>query len=127
MAAIVEPFHLAFPVVDLQATREFYVHVLGCRVGREAERWIDFDFHGHQISAHLCAAMPSVAYNKVDGKQVPDSHFGLVLDWQCWQAEVRRLRDEAVTFLIEPHIRFQGEAGSRPRCSCSIPAVTVLS
>ena len=35
------PFHLAFPVHDLEAARGFYCDVLGCRIGRESERWID--------------------------------------------------------------------------------------
>jgi extradiol dioxygenase family protein len=113
MTATATPFHLAFPVVDLDATREFYTEVLGCRVGREADRWIDFDFHGHQISAHLCDVMPLVASNTVDGKLVPASHFGLVLEWTRWQAEAARLRGQAVPFLIEPYIRFRDKPGEQ--------------
>ncbi|WP_437836757.1 VOC family protein [Sorangium sp. So ce1153] len=118
------PFHLAFPVSDLEATRRFYVDVLGCRVGREAARWIDFDFFGHQISAHLVdkarvdearvdeagAVLPT---NPVDGKDVPVRHFGAILEWRAWHALVERLRELGVQFLIEPHIRFVGEPGEQ--------------
>ncbi|WP_437336518.1 VOC family protein [Sorangium sp. So ce394] len=108
------PFHLAFPVSDLEATRRFYVDVLGCRVGRKADRWIDFDFFGHQISAHLVdepgAVLPT---NPVDGKDVPVRHFGAILEWRAWHALVERLRGLGVAFLIEPHIRFVGEPGEQ--------------
>lgn len=108
------PFHLAFPVTDLEATRRFYVDVLGCRVGREAARWIDFDFFGHQISAHLVdepgAAIPT---NPVDGDDVPVRHFGAILEWRAWHALVERLRGLGVQFLIEPHIRFVDEPGEQ--------------
>ncbi len=47
------PFHLAVPVHDLAAARGFYGGVLGCAEGRSSERWVDFDFFGHQLVAHL--------------------------------------------------------------------------
>jgi extradiol dioxygenase family protein len=111
--ASVTRFHLAFPVTDLEATRKFFVDVLGARVGRQDTRWVDFDFHDHQITAHLCATMPSVPTNSVDGKQVPVSHFGLVLDWQQWQSLADRLQASGIEFLIEPHIRFKGQVGEQ--------------
>lgn len=108
------PFHLAFAVTDLEATRRFYVEVLGCAVGREAERWIDFDFHGHQISAHLVdGALAAVETNGVDGDDVPTRHFGAVLGWDEWHRTADRLRDAGVAFLITPHIRFAGEVGEQ--------------
>jgi uncharacterized protein len=106
-------FHLAFPVIDLEATRHFYTAVLGCRLGREDQRWIDFDFFGHQITAHLCERMPDVASNPVDGRQVPASHFGLVLEWEQWHALAERLAAREVEFLIQPHIRFAGQVGEQ--------------
>lgn len=106
-------FHLAFPVLNLEATRQFFVENLGCRTGRESERWIDFDFHGHQITAHRVEAMPPVPTNHVDGKQVPVAHFGLLLDRPEWDALVRRLRDRGVGFLIEPYLRFEGQPGEQ--------------
>jgi len=108
------PFHLAFAVTDLEATRRFYVEVLGCAVGREAERWIDFDFFGHQISAHLVeGALAPVETNGVDGDDVPTRHFGAVLAWDEWHRTADRLRDVGATFLITPHLRFVGEVGEQ--------------
>jgi extradiol dioxygenase family protein len=106
-------FHLAVPVTDLEATRRFFTDVLGCRVGREDERWIDFDFFGHQLSAHLTEEMPRIMTNLVDGKQIPVSHFGLVLEWRQWHAVVERLREKSVTFLVDPCLRFEGQAGEQ--------------
>jgi extradiol dioxygenase family protein len=110
-------FHLAFPVSDLQATRAFYVDVLGCRVGRSAERWIDFDFYGHQISAHLRpeeAPGPGGGLaNEVDGDAVPVRHFGVILEWDAWRALADRVEARGQGFLIRPHIRFEGQIGEQ--------------
>lgn len=108
-------FHLAFPVTDLAAARAFYTDVLGCAVGRESQRWIDFDFYGHQITAHLVApeAAVAAATNEVDGDAVPVRHFGVILDWDAWHELADRLRTAGVDFLIEPHVRFAGQAGEQ--------------
>lgn len=112
------PFHLAFPVHDLDETRRFYIDLLGCRVGRQSEAWIDFDFFGHQITAHRIARDPGEpagngASNPVDGKDVPVPHFGAVLQWEAWHAMAKKLREAGVAFLIEPHIRFAGQVGEQ--------------
>ena len=107
------PFHLAFPVTDLEATRSFFVDVLGCKTGREDTRWIDFDFFGHQVVAHLTEEMPAVETNKVDGKDVPAYHFGAVLDWQEWEDLAERLKAANSRFIIEPYIRFEGQPGEQ--------------
>lgn len=108
------PFHLAFPVRDIESTRRFYVDVLGCREGRSAETWIDFDFRGHQISAHVKADMDAVALrNAVDGKAVPVPHFGLVLPWDEWNETAERLKVAGTEFVIEPYVRFEGEPGEQ--------------
>lgn len=107
------PFHLAFPVRDLGETRAFYEDVLGCGVGRSSERWIDFDFWGHQISAHLSPEEAAVHANEVDGDAVPVPHFGLVLPWAEFEPTARRMRAAGVAFLIEPRIRFAGEPGEQ--------------
>jgi len=106
-------FHLAFPVKDIESTRAFFVDLLDCRVGREAERWIDFDFFDHQISAHVVDEQEARAHNAVDGKQVPVRHFGLILEWTQWEALAERLRKANVEFLIEPYLRFVGEPGEQ--------------
>jgi hypothetical protein len=108
------PFHLAFPVRDIEGTRRFYIDVLGCREGRSAETWIDFDFRGHQISAHVRPGAESVALrNAVDGKSVPVPHFGLVLPWDEWHATADRLRAAGTDFVIEPYVRFAGLPGEQ--------------
>ncbi|NGX17661.1 VOC family protein [Wenzhouxiangella sp. XN24] len=106
-------FHLAFPVHDLEAARAFYAGLLGCAVGRESARWIDFDFHGHQITAHLVESLEEVAANPVDGDRVPARHFGLILERDAWDALAARLRDAGTPFLIEPRVRFPGRPGEQ--------------
>ncbi len=114
MTATLSPFHLAFPVHDIAAARAFYGDVLGCREGRSAAHWVDFDFHGHQIVAHLapedCATH---AYSEVDGHRVPARHFGVVLPMDQWQALAERLRALGTAFVIEPYLRFAGEVGEQ--------------
>ena len=108
------PFHLAFPVSSLIDTREFYENLLGCPVGRTAERWIDFNFYGHQITAHLKPEEVHTAQqNEVDGDQVPVRHFGAILEWGDWEALAERLKAEDIQFIIEPHVRFKGEVGEQ--------------
>lgn len=114
MTLPLRPFHLAFPVTDLAAARRFYGGLLGCPEGRSSPEWIDFDLYGHQIVAHLCPAEAGHRHTSaVDGDQVPVRHFGVVLDMAEWQALADRLRAEGVRFVIEPHIRFQGEVGEQ--------------
>jgi len=108
------PFHMAFAVTDLAATRRFYVETLGCRVGREHPRWIDFDFFGHQLTAHLVeGTLPADPTNEVDGKHVVVRHFGVVLPWDEWHALADRLKAEGVEMLLEPGIRFAGRVGEQ--------------
>ena len=119
------PFHLAFPVRDIASTRAFYADVLGCPVGRSAERWIDFDFFGHQLSAHV-AAEDVLATNEVDGDAVPVRHFGVVLSMERWRALVQRLRAAGIEFLIEPRVRFAGEVGEQATAFVRDPSGNAL-
>ena len=108
------PFHLAFPVTDLEATERFYVSVLGCRVGRRDARWIDFDFFGHQLSAHLVPATDAaVPTNEVDADDVPVRHFGAVLPWEQWRRTAARLDALGTEWLIAPKTRFRGQPGEQ--------------
>ncbi|WP_448500831.1 VOC family protein [Sphingomonas sp.] len=108
------PFHLAFPVHDLEAARRFYGGVLGCAEGRSSDHWVDFDFRGHQIVAHLDPAARAHEHcNAVDGHEVPVPHFGLVLTMADWEALARRVRAAGIAFGIEPHVRFKGQPGEQ--------------
>lgn len=110
---MISPFHLAFPVKDIEVTRVFFTEIIGCSVGRQAERWIDFNFFGHQISAHLVDALEDIPANPVDGESVPARHFGLVLAWDAWHEMVARLNTKGVNYLIKPTTRFKGEVGEQ--------------
>jgi len=108
------PFHLAFPVHDLALARSFYGQILGCAEGRSSEEWVDFNFYGHQIVAHLAPRETgTAARTAVDGHGVPVRHFGIVLPLAEWQALAERLRAQGVRFLIDPYIRFKGQPGEQ--------------
>lgn len=110
----IRPFHLAFPVHDLEVTKDFYENILGCTVGRTSATWIDFNLFGHQITAHLSPAETQTAQvNLVDTKQVPVRHWGVILDMQQWQELAERLKQQNIQFIIEPYIRFKGEVGEQ--------------
>jgi hypothetical protein len=106
-------FHLAFPVRDLAEARAFYGGLLGCPEGRSSDEWIDFDFHGHQIVAHLAPPEAQAATNAVDGEAVPVRHFGVILAMDAWSALAARLKAADTDFLIEPQIRFAGGPGEQ--------------
>jgi extradiol dioxygenase family protein len=121
------PFHLAFPVDDLEAARAFYGDLLGCPEGRSADQWIDFDLHGHQIVAHLAPeAARGQASNPVDGEDVPVPHFGLVLVIDEWKALANRLQQAGTEFVIEPTVRFAGEPGEQATMFLLDPAGNAL-
>jgi uncharacterized protein len=108
------PFHLAFPVHDLDAARIFYRDILGCAEGRSSDQWIDFNFFGHQIVAHLNKTARGVAaHNPVDGHDVPIPHFGVVLTMADFGALAKRVEAASVQFVIAPHIRFAGQVGEQ--------------
>ena len=108
------PFHLAFPVFDLEEARDFYVNTLGCSIGRESDQWIDFNLYGHQVVAHLSPnEIKDESRNQVDGDAVPVRHFGVILENNEWQKLVDRLKTKGEDFLIEPRVRFEGKSGEQ--------------
>lgn len=107
------PFHLAFPVRDLAEARAFWGGVMGCPEGRSSDHWIDFDFHGHQIVAHLSPDAAPPATSEVDSHDVPVPHFGIVLELADWEALAERLKAAGVRFVIEPYVRFRGQPGEQ--------------
>ena len=121
------PFHLAFPVDDLDAARHFYGTVLGCAEGRSSDTWIDFNFFGHQVVTHLKKGeKQNIIRNAVDGHDVPVPHFGVVLPMEEWHALAERLRGAGVRFVIEPHIRFPGQVGEQATMFFLDPAGNAL-
>lgn len=112
--ATIRPFHLAFPVKDIAETRKFYGELLGCPEGRSAEHWVDFDFYGHQLVAHLAPEeCGTKAYSSVDDHQVPAKHFGVILSIPDWKKLADKLIKHGMEFIIEPYVRFEGEVGEQ--------------
>ncbi|MES2976182.1 MAG: VOC family protein [Pseudomonadota bacterium] len=125
--APLSPFHVAFPVNDIAEARRFYGGILGCPEGRSAEDWVDFNFYGHQIVAHLAPAEAGAAQrNAVDGHGVPVRHFGIVLPMAEWEAASQRLTSLGVEFIIKPYIRFKGEPGEQATMFFTDPSGNAL-
>lgn len=107
------PFHLAIPVKEITETRYFYRDILGCEEGRSSDHWVDFNFFGHQLVLHIDSSKANILNeNSVDGKSVPVPHFGIVLDWDVFENFEKKVRSK-VKFIIEPYIRFEGQAGEQ--------------
>jgi len=120
-------FHYAFLVRDLAATRAFYVGLLGCAEGRSTATWVDFDFFGHQLSAHLGDPTLNPAnLGHVDGKQVPMPHFGAVLDWEAFDRLSVRLLEAGTVFVLPPQVRFAGLPGEQATMFLLDPAGNAL-
>ena len=109
----IRPFHLAFPVSNLIISLNWYTEILGCRVGRQSDKWIDFNLYGHQIVGHLADKFNLSNTNNVDGEDVPIRHFGVILTYDKWGELVTKLKKENVNFLIKPQIRFKGINGEQ--------------
>ncbi|MFF2109442.1 VOC family protein [Rhodococcus koreensis] len=114
------PFHLAIPVDDIDAARNFYGGVLGFSEGRSDTKWIDWNFGGHQVVTHQVGDGPSATprdgvagTNPVDGHNVPVPHFGLVLPVDEFKVLAEKLTSIGTEFVIEPYVRFEGEPGEQ--------------
>jgi len=111
------PFHIAVPVRDIEEARNFYMEVLGCEEGRSDSHWIDFNMYGHQYVVHYKpperAEGIGLHHNPVDGHEVPVPHCGVVLEWDEWESLADKLRLAGVEFVIEPYVRFKGQAGEQ--------------
>ena len=120
-------FHLAFPVKDLNVTKDFYKKILNCKIGRESENWVDFNLYGHQIVAHLAPEECSdVSSNKVDEDQIPSRHFGVILDWHEWKELYKKLDLLKINFLLNPKIRFKNKSGEQGTFFLKDPSGNVL-
>jgi len=113
----VNPFHLAIPVNNLEKCRTFYNDILECSEGRSTEKWVDFNFFGHQLVIHKKPSNQETneqpITNPVDGHNVPVPHFGVVLDWDEWTALSEKLKTKGIEFVLEPYIRFEGQVGEQ--------------
>jgi uncharacterized protein len=108
------PFHYAFKIADIPSTRKFYIGILGCEEGRSTEKWIDFDFFGNQLSAHISNNIPALDYcGIVDGVSVPIPHFGCVISMEDFNIIQTRLEENNIDFIIKPQIRYAGLKGEQ--------------
>jgi len=108
------PFHYAFKIKDISSTRKFYIEILGCTEGRSTDTWIDFDFFGHQLSAHLSDKIQALDYcGKVDGVNIPIPHFGCILSMEEFQAVQKRLETADIKFVVQPQKRYADEVGEQ--------------
>ena len=125
------PFHLALPIIDIEESRQFYIDILGCTIGRSAARWLDVNFWGHQLSLHVDeSCQRNVATNSVDEDEVPVRHFGVILEWEEWHNLKEILMDgeyaTEIQWVIEPKIRFEGEVGEQATMFIKDPSGNVL-
>ena len=111
---MIQPFHLAIPVKNLEICRTFYRDILYCKEGRSNTHWVDFNFFGHQLVIHQKDNfIPQQISNPVDGHDVPVPHFGVVLSMNDWEKLSERLKKNGTEFIIEPTIRFKGKPGEQ--------------
>jgi len=109
----IRPFHLAFPVRDIEEAEKWYTNIIGCTTGRKSDNWIDFNFFGHQIVAHLANPNEDIQTNEVDNDNVPCRHFGIILTPEQWQELIAHLESKNINFQIKPHTRFKGNPGEQ--------------
>ncbi|MAV94034.1 MAG: glyoxalase [Candidatus Marinimicrobia bacterium] len=121
------PFHLAFPVLNINETIQWYTNILGCKIGRQDKRWVDFNFHGHQISAHLVdQEIKFKNINIVDGENIPCRHFGIILSQAEWNKLSKELILKKINFIIKPNTRFKGKKGEQSTFFIKDPSGNVL-
>ena len=121
------PFHLAFPVYNIDETIKWYTKILNCSIGRQSMRWVDFNFFGHQISAHkIEKKKESLETNSVDGHNIPSRHYGIIMNMDDWKVLVVDLQNKKIQFIIEPNIRFKDEKGEQATFFIKDPSNNVL-
>ena len=120
-------FHLAFPVNNLKSAKIFYTKILGCKIGRESLKWVDFNLFGHQIVAHYSPKdCNKLNKNLVDGDNIPSRHFGVILKWSKWEKLSQRIYNKGIKFYIKPKIRFKGQKGEQGTFFVLDPSENVL-
>lgn len=107
-------FHYAFKVKDIESTRRFYIEIMGCEEGRSTESWIDFNFFGNQLSAHISSDIPELDFcGVVDGINVPIPHFGCLLEVSEFIKIEEKLQLAGIKFIIKPQKRYEGKMGEQ--------------
>ncbi|MAW75013.1 MAG: glyoxalase [Candidatus Marinimicrobia bacterium] len=123
----IRPFHLAFPVNNIKQTIEWYTENLSCTIGRQDEKWVDFNFFGHQISAHKTDQDNSlIQTNSVDGHNIPIKHFGIILEYNQWKQLEEKLKSKNVEFIIKPYTRFKDKKGQQSTMFIKDPSNNVI-
>ena len=123
----IRPFHLAFPIFDIDKTIKWYTEILGCTIGRQDSKWVDFNFYNHQISGHLIDRKNiSFETNIVDGHNIPIRHFGIILEPDIWIDLSEKLIKYKIEFVIKPNTRFRGEKGEQSTFFIKDPSENVL-
>ena len=103
-------FHLAIPAGDLSTATQFYVDVLGCKLGnREEDKWVDVDFWGNELTLHKTEMKLPNERHDVDMGNVPVPHFGVHLDKNIFNKIKENLQSNNINYLDEPYIRFKGK------------------
>ena len=121
------PFHIAFPVYNIDVTIKWYKNILGCTIGRQDKKWVDFNFYGHQISGHLIDQDDTtIQTNIVDGENIPARHFGIILKKSEWKNLSEKLKSKNIEFIIKPNIRFKGQKGEQSIFFIKDPSGNVL-
>ena len=121
------PFHLAFPIYDIKKTISWYTNILGCTIGRQDKRWVDFNFFGHQISGHLIDKNDEeINTNIVDGENIPSRHFGIILNRANWNDLSQNLISKNIDFIVQPTIRFKDKKGEQATFFIKDPSGNVL-
>lgn len=109
---MINSFHYAFKIKDIASTKQFYIEILGCEQGRETNDWVDFNFFGHQLSAHVSKNINEIDYcGVVDGVKVPIPHFGCILSEEEFEKLSCKLKANNILFIIPPQIRYERQIG----------------
>ncbi len=85
-------FHMSLPCSSIHKTKDFYIDVIGARLGRNSSRWIDVDLFGHQITFTRCGEFKfDFKSYKFEETVLPAFHFGVIIDRPSWDELYNRL------------------------------------
>jgi extradiol dioxygenase family protein len=100
-------FHLAIPCYDPEATIEFYVGQLGCKLARRYHDRVTFDFFGDQLVCHISPAPETLP--EISDLPMYPRHFGVTFrEASDFDALLQLCRDRRVPFFGDLSERFGG-------------------